>query len=354
MIRVLIVDDSAVVRRVLSEALSQEESIEVVGTAADPYAARDKIAELRPDVITLDIEMPRMDGLTFLEKLMAHFPLPVIIVSSLTTKGSELSMRALSLGAVEVVPKPGSQFSIPDVRRDLARAIRSAALARFPVLRVSNSTLAGPRPGTARGPAQLSTTSKMLAIGSSTGGPRALEVVLGKLGANGPGTVIVQHMPEGFTRAFAERLNGLFPMQVREAQDGEMIVSGTVLIAPGRHHLFVQRSGAGYVARLREAPPVNHHRPSVDVMFHSVAKAAGANAVGVILTGMGRDGAEGLLAMRNAGAYTIAQDEESSVVYGMPKEAALLGAAVDIVPIEDVARRVRGHLNQAPAQSVNG
>jgi two-component system chemotaxis response regulator CheB len=188
----------------------------------------------------------------------------------------------------------------------------------------------------------------------STGGPRALEVVLGKLGANGPGTVIVQHMPEGFTRAFADRLNSLFPMQVREAQDGEMIVSGTVLIAPGRSHLFVQRSGAGYVARLREAPPVNHHRPSVDVMLHSVAKAAGANAVGVILTGMGRDGAEGLLAMRDAGAYTIAQDEQSSVVYGMPREAAALGAAVDIVAIEDVARCVRAHLNQPSPSSAVG
>jgi two-component system chemotaxis response regulator CheB len=353
MIRVLIVDDSAVVRRVLSEALSQEEGIEVVGTAADPYAARDKIAELRPDVLTLDIEMPRMDGLTFLEKLMVHFPLPVIIVSSLTSKGGELSMRALSLGAVEVVPKPGSQFSVPDVRRDLARAIRSAALARFPTPRVSNSSLAA-RPGKARAPTPLATTSKLLAIGSSTGGPRALEVVLGKLGANGPGTVIVQHMPEGFTRAFADRLNSLFPMQVREAQDGEMIVSGTVLIAPGRSHLFVQRSGAGYVARLREAPPVNHHRPSVDVMLHSVAKAAGANAVGVILTGMGRDGAEGLLAMRDAGAYTIAQDEQSSVVYGMPREAAALGAAVDIVAIEDVARCVRAHLNQPSPSSAVG
>lgn len=351
MIKVLIVDDSAVVRRVLSEALSQQASIQVVGTAADPYSARDKIAELRPDVLTLDIEMPRMDGLTFLEKLMVHFPLPVIIVSSLTTKGSELSMRALALGAVEVVPKPGSQFSIPDVSRDLARAIRSAALARFPAPRASHSSLAA-RP--AKAPTPLSTTSKMLAIGSSTGGPRALEVVLGRLGANGPGTVIVQHMPEGFTRAFADRLNSLFPVQVREAQDGESIVSGTVLIAPGRAHLFVQRSGAGYVARLREAPPVNHHRPSVDVLFHSVAKAAGPNAVGVILTGMGRDGAEGLLAMRNAGAHTIAQDEESSVVYGMPREAAELGAAVEIVAIEDVARHVRAHLNQAGPDSALG
>jgi two-component system, chemotaxis family, protein-glutamate methylesterase/glutaminase len=350
-IKVLIVDDSAVVRKVLSEALSQQESIEVVGTAADPYSARDKIAELRPDVITLDIEMPRMDGLTFLEKLMTHFPLPVIIVSSLTPKGSELSIRALALGACDVVPKPGSQFSIPDVSRDLSRAIRTAALARFPAPRNSPSSLAA-RPGKA--PITLSTTSKLLAIGSSTGGPRALEVVLGRLGANAPGTVIVQHMPEGFTRAFAERLNGLFPMQVREAQDGETIASGTVLIAPGRTHLFVQRSGAGYVTRLREAPPVNHHRPSVDVLFHSVAKAAGANAVGVILTGMGRDGAEGLLAMRNAGAHTIAQDEQSSVVYGMPREAAELGAAVEIVAIEDVARRVRAHLSQPSSDSALG
>ena len=331
MIRVLVVDDSAVVRRVLSDALSSAAGIEVVGTAVDPYAAREKIAALKPDVLTLDIEMPRMDGLTFLEKLMTAHPMPVVIVSSLTPHSSPMAFRALELGAVGVVCKPGSQFSIPDVARDIVHQVRAAFLAKV-------------RPQAARQVvARLSeqpfvTTRKILAIGASTGGPRAIEDVLTALPPAGPGTVIVQHMPAQFTAEFAKRLNGLCAMRVAEAVDGDEVLAGRALIAPGGRHMLLQRVGATYVVRLKDMPAVNHHRPSVDVMMHSVAKAAGANAVGVILTGMGNDGAKGLLAMRNAGAHTIAQDEETSIVYGMPKEAAAMGGASEVLPLDKIAR----------------
>jgi len=330
MIRVLVVDDSAVVRRVLSDALSTAAGIQVVGSAADPYAAREKIAALHPDVITLDVEMPRMDGLTFLEKLMAAHPLPVVVVSSLTPASSAMALRALELGAVGVVCKPGSQFSIPDVARDIVHQVRAASLAKLrPVLG------ARPRPVIPQdGPKSFVTTRKILAIGASTGGPRAIEDVLSQLPPAGPGTVIVQHMPVQFTAEFAKRLDGLCAMRVSEATDGEEVLSGKALIAPGGRHMLLQRVGATYVVRLKDMPAVNHHRPSVDVMMHSVAKAAGANAVGVILTGMGSDGARGLLAMREAGAHTIAQDEETSIVYGMPKEAAALGGAAEVLPLE--------------------
>lgn len=334
MIRVLVVDDSAVVRRVLSDALSSAPGIEVVGTAADPYAAREKIALLRPDVLTLDVEMPRMDGLTFLEKLMASHPIPVVVVSSLTPASSAMALRALELGATGVVCKPGSQFSIPDVARDVVHQVRAAALAKVKPL--------APRPArradlAANKAESFVTTRKILAIGASTGGPRAIEDVLTQLPPAGPGTVIVQHMPVQFTGEFAKRLNSLCAMRVAEAIDGEEVLAGKALIAPGGRHMLLQRVGATYVVRLKDMPAVNHHRPSVDVMMHSVAKAAGANAVGVILTGMGSDGAKGLLAMREAGAHTIAQDEETSIVYGMPKEAAANGGAAQVLPIEKIA-----------------
>jgi two-component system, chemotaxis family, protein-glutamate methylesterase/glutaminase len=334
-IRVLVVDDSAVVRRVLSEALSMAPGIEVVGTAADPYAARDKIAALRPDVLTLDIEMPRMDGLTFLEKLMASHPLPVVIVSSLTPASSAMALRALELGAIGVVCKPGSQFSIPDVARDIVHQVRAAALAKVkPVGELRKARVESTGKRSAEG---LVTTRKILAIGASTGGPRAIEDVLTQLPPAGPGTIIVQHMPVQFTAEFAKRLNSLCAMRVAEAKDGEEVLSGKALIAPGGRHMLLQRVGATYVVRLKDMPAVNHHRPSVDVMMHSVAKAAGANAVGIILTGMGNDGAKGLLAMREAGAHTIAQDEETSIVYGMPKEAADIGGATQVLPLERIA-----------------
>ncbi len=334
MIRVLVVDDSAVVRRVLSDALSAAAGIEVVGTAVDPYAAREKIATLKPDVLTLDIEMPRMDGLTFLEKLMAAHPIPVVVVSSLTPVSSPMAFRALELGAVGVVCKPGSQFSIPDVARDIVHQVRAAFLAK-----VKPTAPRAARPALVKASEQnFVTTRKILAIGASTGGPRAIEDVLTALPPAGPGTIIVQHMPAQFTAEFAKRLNGLCAMRVAEATDGEEVLAGKALIAPGGRHMLLQRVGATYVVRLKDMPAVNHHRPSVDVMMHSVAKAAGANAVGVILTGMGSDGAKGLLAMRSAGAHTIAQDEETSIVYGMPKEAAAVGGASEILPLERIAK----------------
>lgn len=334
MIRVLVVDDSAVVRKLLTQELSKYPDVQVVGTAADPYFARDRIAELQPDVLTLDVEMPRMDGLSFLAKLMKHHPMPVVVVSSLTPEDSENAMRALELGAVEVVPKPGSQFSIPDVGRDLIRAIRSAAVARVSARPASRDT------GPTRAPAGLSTTHKVLAIGASTGGTRAVADVLEQLPPDTPGTVIVQHMPGGFTRTFAERLHRTSAMEVREAQDGDIIVPGLALVAPGGLHLLVQRSGARYVARVKHGPPVHHQRPAVDVLFGSVARSAGANAVGVILTGMGADGADGLLEMRNSGARTIAQDEASSVVFGMPKAAIEVGAAEKVASLSTIPSRI--------------
>lgn len=337
MIRVLVVDDSAIVRKVLTEELSKYEDIQVVGSAIDPYIARDKIVALRPDVVTLDIEMPRMNGLAFLEKLMQYYPLPVVIVSSLTPKNSETAIRALALGAVEVICKPDSQYSVPDVAQDLARAIRIAAVARmpryqkvpeFPATNLSPLSL------------QLQTTHKVIAIGASTGGTRAIETLLTQLPADIPGIVIVQHMPEYFTHAFAQRLNQICPMQVREARDHDQVVPGVALIAPGNRHLILQQSGALYMVRVKEGPPVHHQRPSVDVLFHSVARSAGRNAIGVILTGMGTDGAKGLLAMRESGAQTLAQDEESCVVFGMPKEAIKLGAVDAVVPLSRMAQAI--------------
>lgn len=345
MIRLLVVDDSAVVRKVLSQELGRYPDIEVVGTAVDPYAAREKIMELSPDVLTLDVEMPRMDGLSFLAKLMRHHPLPVVVVSSLTQRDSSNALKALELGAVEVVPKPGSQFSIPDVGRDLVRAVRAAARARVHKRSAPPATAASPTAPTA--PVGLSTTHKVLAIGASTGGTRAVEQVLMALPPDTPGTVITQHMPAGFTKTFAERLDRVSSLEVREARDGDLIVPGLALVAPGGRHLVVQRSGARYSARIKDGPPVHHQRPSVDVLFGSVARAAGRNAVGVILTGMGADGARGLLEMREAGAHTLAQDEASCVVFGMPKAAIDLEAAERVVPLDAMAGAVIRALNDS-------
>jgi len=345
MIRVLVVDDSAVVRKVLTEQLSRHDDISVVGTAIDPYAAREKILQLRPDVITLDIEMPRMDGLTFLTRLMKHYPLPVVVVSSVTPRHSEAALKALELGAVEVISKPGSQYSVPSDPDALARAIRAAAGAR---LHQKRPVAQQPCASDSQNPALLETTNKLLAIGASTGGTQAIEAILHQLPATAPGTVIVQHMPEFFTKAFADRLNTICRMEVREAHDGDPVVTGVALIAPGNKHMVLQLNGAHYQVRIKDGPQVHHQRPSVDVLFQSVARNAGRNALGVLLTGMGADGAKGLLTMREAGAYTLAQDERSCVVFGMPKEAIKLGAAMDIVPLEDVAKTV---LSRLTAQS---
>lgn len=332
-IRVLVVDDSAVVRDVLARELSADPEIEVVDTAIDPYIARDKIVALRPDVVTLDLEMPRMDGLTFLGKLMHFLPLPVVVVSSLTPQGSEAALDALAAGAFDVVAKPGPSYSVGEMAQQLAATIKAAAKST-PRRRGATAT------ETARIPALKRTTSRIVGIGASTGGTVALERVLSALPLDAPPTVVVQHMPEGFTRSFAERLNMQCAVEVHEAADGDLLAPGKVLIAPGNRHLLVRRSGATYRAVLKDGPPVSRHRPSVDVLFKSLAGCAGPDGVGVLLTGMGTDGAAGLLDMRTAGALTLAQDEASSVVWGMPREAVELGAACDVLPLDEMARRV--------------
>jgi len=330
MIKVIIVDDSAVVRKILTDELSKHGDIKVIGTAVNPYVARDKIVELRPDVITLDIEMPRMDGLTFLSKLMKHFPMPVVVVSSLTPENSETALKALDLGAVEVFCKPGSAYSTKDISRDLARAIRAAASARVEAL--GDKQPQGTKK-TKIGPINFKTTHKIVAIGASTGGTKAIETVLSGLPVTTPGTVIAQHMPEAFTAGFAQRLNEICQMEVREARDNDHVIPGVALVAPGNRHMVLRRSGGSYLVRIKDGPLVHYQRPSVDVLFRSVAKSAGKNAVGAILTGMGADGAKGLLEMRKSGAYTIAQDEETCVVFGMPKEAVELGAVKKVSPL---------------------
>ncbi|MBN2799456.1 MAG: chemotaxis response regulator protein-glutamate methylesterase [Deltaproteobacteria bacterium] len=331
-IRVLIVDDSAVVREIFSRELSKDPEIEVVGTAPDPYAARDKVVQLKPDVLTLDIEMPRMDGLTFLRRLMRFYPLPVIIVSSLSGEGSTVALEALRSGAVEVLAKPGSAYTVGDMAVDLIEKIHAAAAVDLQHFQPHDAPASGPveRLSLTR------TTNQILAIGASTGGTVAIEHILTRLPTTMPGIVITQHMPPGFTRSFATRLNGLCELDITEAQDGASVLPGTVHIAPGGMHLLLRRDGARYYVQVKEGPLVNRHRPSVDVMFRSVARTAGANATGVILTGMGRDGAKGMLEMRSAGAYTLAQDEASSVVWGMPGAAVQEGAVDEVVALPQV------------------
>jgi two-component system, chemotaxis family, protein-glutamate methylesterase/glutaminase len=337
MIKVLIVDDSAIVRKILTEELSKYDDIEIVGSAVDPYVARDKIIKLSPDVITLDLEMPRMDGLSFLARLMKHHPMPVVVVSSLTPKNSETAYRALELGAVEVLAKPGSAYSTQDVSRHVARAVRAAASASIEKERkIQSAGLAVPQPRNF----QLKTTNKVLAIGASTGGTKAIETVLSGLPPNCPGTVIVQHMPEHFTTTFAGRLNEISAMEVREAADYDHVVAGVALVAPGNRHMVLVRSGGVYLVRVKHGPRVHYQRPSVDVLFQSVARHAGPNAVGVLLTGMGADGARGLAAMKEKGAHTVVQNEETCVVFGMPREAIKLGAASEIRPLQTISHAV--------------
>ncbi len=335
-IKVLVVDDSAVVRKVFSEELSKERDIEVIATAPDPYVARDKIVKLKPDVVTLDIEMPRMDGITFLKKLMRYHPMPVIIVSSLTQKGSKLALEALSLGAIEVISKPAGSYSVGEMTLQLANKIRAAARAKLPI---PAQAQASSRVATSKPPlkALAATTNKIIAIGASTGGTEALKVVLTQMPPNCPGIVVVQHMPAKFTTSFAERLDSLCEIEVKEAQDDDSVIPGRALIAPGNYHMLLRRSGARYYVKIKQGPMVHHQRPSVDVLFRSVAEYAGENAVGVILTGMGADGAQGLLEMKQAGAKTIAQDEKSCVVFGMPKEAIKKGAVDQVAPLDEIA-----------------
>jgi two-component system, chemotaxis family, protein-glutamate methylesterase/glutaminase len=333
-IRVLVVDDSAIVRKVLSDSLAQETDIEVVGTAPDPYVARDKILALKPDVLTLDIEMPRMDGLTFLKKVMQHHPLPVIVISSLGQASSRAAIEALANGAVDVMCKPGGPYSVGELSRTLADKVRAAAAAN---IRRPNRvpSAARPEPPPAL-PASALRQSTVIAIGASTGGTEAIAAILQELPANIPPIVVTQHIPAGFSQAFANRLNQLCRIEVKEAVDGDTVQPGRALVAPGNFHMFLRRSGQGYAVAVKTGPRVCYQRPSVDVLFTSVAEVAKSDAIGVILTGMGSDGAEGMLKMKAAGAYTIAQDEATCVVFGMPREAIRNGSVQEIAPLPKV------------------
>lgn len=335
-IRVLCVDDSALIRGLMREIIDAQPDMEVVAVAPDPLVARDLIKQLNPDVLTLDVEMPRMDGLDFLERLMRLRPMPVLMVSSLTRSGSEITLRALELGAVDFVPKPqlGIRSGLLEYGEQIAEKLRAAARTS-PARRETHTTSAKRTLESV-----MVSSEKLLIIGASTGGPEAIRQVLEPLPANSPAILIAQHMPAGFTRSFAERLDRLCRIRVKEAEQGERVLPGHAYIAPGDQHLRLARSGANYQVLLDAGPTVNRHRPSVDVLFHSAAELAGRNAIGALLTGMGRDGAAGLLAMRHAGAVTLAQDEATSLVFGMPREAIALGAAVETVALDDVAERL--------------
>lgn len=366
-IRVLNVDDSALMRQVLATLLSKDRDIEVIGAAPDPYIAREKIKALNPDVITLDVEMPKMDGLTFLEKLMKGHPMPVVMVSSLTEAGCQTTLRALELGAVDFITKPKIDLreGMEDVAQDLIDKVKAAAMARvlplavkreagsagreaYPVKREAPESRTNDASRTTlhmSGSAMIKTTDTIIAIGSSTGGTEAVKDVLEVLPPNTPPILITQHMPERFTKTWADRLNSLSRISVKEAQDGDSVLPGHALVAPGGYHMTLVRSGARYSVKINQDPPVNRHRPSVDVMFDSVAQVAGGNAIGVILTGMGNDGAKGMAAMHQAGAYTIAQDESSCVVFGMPKEAIKAGGVDKVLPLPDIAAAVLGRVS---------
>lgn len=347
-IRVLIVDDSAVVRQVVTQLLSADKSLSVMGAVPDPVFAIERMNKEWPDVIVLDVEMPRMDGVTFLRKIMSERPTPVVICSTLTTQGAETTMQAMAAGAVSIVAKPKAALkqTLLDGADDLVSVVKAAARAR--VRRISDASKAPVKvaaklsadavlPGVnANARAMVETTDRIVALGSSTGGTQALESVLSALPSDSPGIVIVQHMPEAFTAAFAQRLNKVCDIEVREAAAGDRVHSGRALIAPGGRHLVLERSGAQYRVNVIDGPPVSRHRPSVDVLFRSVARAAGRNALGIIMTGMGDDGARGLKEMREAGARTIGQDEDSCVVYGMPKEALKLGAVEREISLDDI------------------
>ena len=348
-IRVLIVDDSAVVRQTMSDILSSDSAIEVMATANDPFAAAERIQDQIPDVITLDVEMPRMDGLTFLKKIMSQHPIPVVMCSSLTERGSETALRALEYGAVDIVTKPrvGTKQFLEESKVRICDAVKAAAQAKLrryapaslkagPKL-TADAVLAKAEPKTQ---AMIQTTEKIVVVGASTGGTEALRLFLEDFPADAPGIVIVQHMPEHFTATFAARLNELCRITVKEAADNDTVVRGRALIAPGNRHTLLKRSGARYYVEVKDGPLVSRHRPSVDVLFRSAARYAGKNCIGVILTGMGDDGARGMREMKDAGAFNLAQDEASSVVYGMPKEALKLGGVDKVLSLEAIAREV--------------
>jgi two-component system chemotaxis response regulator CheB len=348
-IKVLCVDDSALVRSLMTEIINSQPDMMVCATAPDPLVARELIKQHNPDVLTLDVEMPRMDGLDFLEKLMRLRPMPVVMVSSLTERGSEITLRALELGAVDFVTKPrvGIRDGMLEYSEKLADKIRAASRAR---VRQTPNAAHAPAASAAHKPSAnlnnpLVSTEKLIIVGASTGGTEAIRELLVPLPPDAPGVMIAQHMPPGFTKSFAQRLDGLCRISVKEAEHGERVLPGHAYIAPGHAHLLLVRSGANYVAHLSDEPPVNRHRPSVDVLFRSAAQHAGKNALGVILTGMGRDGAQGMLEMQQAGAYTFAQDEASCVVFGMPREAIATGGVSEVAPLSEMSRRVMARLN---------
>lgn len=345
--RVLVIDDSPLMRKLLSEVINAAQDLEVVATAPDPLAARELIKALNPDVLTLDVEMPRMDGLNFLERLMRLRPMPVVMISTLTEKGSETTLQALELGAVDFVSKPRIDpgRGLTAYAEEICEKIRAARAAHVRVRRPD--LVAGGMQRTQRTVPQLNaraTRDSLIVIGASTGGTEAIREVLMGLPSNSPGVLLVQHMPEMFTGSFARRLNDICPIRVKEAQDGDRVQPGHAYLAPGHSHLLVRRGAGACVCELSKSDPVNRHRPSVDVLFRSVAKHIGPQAVGVILTGMGKDGAQGLLEMRKAGAYTIAQDQDSCVVFGMPREAAAIGAVGEVVSLGRIAERVLANL----------
>lgn len=350
-IKVLIVDDSAVVRQTLSQIISDDPDLEVMGTASDPFFAAKKIAECVPDVITLDVEMPRMDGLTFLKKIMTQHPIPVVIISSLTETGTESGIRALEFGAVDIITKPhmNTKQFIEESKIRICDAIKAASGARIsrrrynevqPMTVEPKLSADAVLPKAQGNNSMLKTTEIVIAVGASTGGTEAISTFLQALPPDCPGIIIVQHMPEKFTTSFANRLNEICKITVKEAKDGDSVIRGQALIAPGNYHMLLKRSGAKYYVEVKEGPLVNRHRPSVDVLFRSTARYAGSNAIGLLMTGMGDDGARGLLEMKESGAKTVAQDEKSCVVFGMPKEAIKLGAADKIMPLENMANYI--------------
>lgn len=353
MIKVLIVDDSATIRALLTQALSKDPELSVVGSAPDPYVARDKIVELQPDVITLDVEMPRMDGIEFLRRLMASYPLPVIMVSALTEKGKQITLQALEAGAVDYVTKPSGSHGdrgTVEMLAELKQKIKVAAKANLTMLRRKLATVA-PRPVTKLpigSSALAETTDKVIAIGASTGGTNAIRDLIAQFPADTPGIVIVQHITSGFTKMFSERLNEVGQMRVKEAENGDRILTGRVLVAPTGAQMSVRRSGGTYLVDCTPGAPVGGHLPAVEVLFQSVAKSVGANSIGIMLTGMGGDGADGMLAMRQAGARTLAQDEASCVVFGMPKVAWEKGGVEQLVSLDRIVPTVLGLLNRRP------
>lgn len=354
-IKVLIVDDSALIRSLMTEIISSQKDMEVVGVAPDPIVARDMIKQTNPDVLTLDVEMPRMDGLDFLEKLMRLRPMPVVMVSSLTEKGSEITLRALELGAVDFVTKPrlGIQSGMLEYTELIADKIRAASHARIKPRRVTLGPGSSQEQSTLpmmRNP--LASSEKLIIIGASTGGTEAIRDFLVQMPTDCPGILITQHMPEGFTRSFAKRLDSVCKISVKEAIDGERVLPGHAYIAPGHSHLLLARSGANYITQLDQGPPVNRHRPSVDVLFHSAAECAGKNAVGIILTGMGKDGAAGMLEMKKSGAYNFAQDEATCVVFGMPKEAITTGATHEVGPLHALPKMALDYLAEQGSRAL--